>query len=784
MKFNNRNPKPPKMRICASIIVFVLSLFPGISVHASDNSLCARVKIEIKQELTLERQAFDAHMRINNGLTNLALENVKVVVKFSDKDGNPVSATNDPYDTSAIFFIRVDTMDGINDVNGAGEVAPSSAADIHWLIIPAPGAAEENPRGTLYYVGATLTYTIGGEEHVTEVSPDYIYVKPMPELVLDYFLPKDVYGDDAFTFEIEPPVPFSLGVRVKNNGFGVARDLKIESAQPKIVENENQLLIGFTITGSEVNGEPWTDSLLVDFGDIEPNKCGTARWTMECTLSGKFVEFTADFTHSDELGGELTSLVDAVNTHFLIHDVFVDMPGRDNIKDFLAKDGDSITVYESDGVDTGVTDQSSLSSLAHVSTSGTVEVYKLKTPVTQGFMYISLGDPTNGRKVIKKVIREDGKELDPANAWIHKERKQDHSWRYLFKLFDFNTPGRYQVIFDEPEAGPPAPVLEFIPDRTVNVGERISFIVHATNPDGTIPLIGANNIPDGAQFWDRGDGYGVFDWTPTEEDTGLHKILFYASNGELTDSQNATIIVGSGLDTDHDGLPDDIEFDNQCTYKTNPDSDGDGLKDGEEDVNKNGTVDVKETDPCAFDTDGDGLSDGKEVLIHHTDPLKVDTDGDGWSDYDEVLAGSDPLDEMSKPNTLTLPGDITQDGSVDGKDLILLAGALGIHKGQTGYIALADLNEDNVIDQKDTEIFAMVFSLRKGEAYYIKRADFNRDGAVDGRDLSLISKAFGESMGNSGYDPAFDLNSNGLIDAMDIRLFLCAFGTKNTSGSP
>ncbi|MBI5787698.1 MAG: hypothetical protein HZA78_02430 [Candidatus Schekmanbacteria bacterium] len=47
-------------------------LFPVISFAA--DSLCATVKIEISQELTLERQGFEAHMRINNGLTNISLE--------------------------------------------------------------------------------------------------------------------------------------------------------------------------------------------------------------------------------------------------------------------------------------------------------------------------------------------------------------------------------------------------------------------------------------------------------------------------------------------------------------------------------------------------------------------------------------------------------------------------------------------------------------------------------------------------------------------------------------
>lgn len=49
------------------------------------DSLCAEVKIEIAQELTLERQAFEAHMRINNGLTHLTLEDVSVTVNVTEK---------------------------------------------------------------------------------------------------------------------------------------------------------------------------------------------------------------------------------------------------------------------------------------------------------------------------------------------------------------------------------------------------------------------------------------------------------------------------------------------------------------------------------------------------------------------------------------------------------------------------------------------------------------------------------------------------------------------------
>ena len=204
------------------------------AARAVGESLCAQVKIEIDQKLTLERQAFDAHMRIHNGLPNIALESVDIDVTFADGDGNPVVATSNSANTNALFFISLDTQENISDVSGAGRVEPQTTADVHWLIVPAPGAGGQNALGTKYLVGAKLAYRMGGVEQVVDVMPDYIFVKPMPILQLDYFLPHDIYADDAFTDPIEPPVPFSLGVRVRNTGFGAARELKIDSGQPKI----------------------------------------------------------------------------------------------------------------------------------------------------------------------------------------------------------------------------------------------------------------------------------------------------------------------------------------------------------------------------------------------------------------------------------------------------------------------------------------------------------------------------------------------------------------------
>jgi outer membrane protein OmpA-like peptidoglycan-associated protein/opacity protein-like surface antigen len=83
-------------------------------------------------------------------------------------------------------------------------------------------------------------------------------------------------------------------------------------------------------------------------------------------------------------------------------------------------------------------------------------------------------------------------------------------------------------------------------------------------------------------------------------------------------------------DTDGDGLMDGEEVNTYYTNPLNPDTDADGLKDGDE-------VHKYKTDPNKADTDGDGLNDGDEVLKYKTDPVKVDTDGDVLNDGDEVM---------------------------------------------------------------------------------------------------------------------------------------------------
>lgn len=537
----------------------LLCLMPVLG-DAAEDAVCARVKIEIVQELTLERQGFDAQMKIHNTLEGVDLTDVAVQVNFMDENGLVVLASSDPGDTNARFFIQISNQENISNVSGTGTVQGGTIATINWLIIPAPGAAGTTSFGKKYLVGATLTYKMGAEPQTVEVTPDVITVKPMPLLGLDYFLTRDVEGDDPLTAPIEPIVPFTLGVRVKNTGLAPAKSLKIDSAQPKIIENNQGLLINFQLTGSSLNDLPAENTLLLNFGDIAPSTAKMGRWIMESSLSGKFTEFTARFSHADELGGTLTSLIQSVNPHFLLRDVRVDAAGRDILRDFLAEDADgSLKVYESDTTDSPVQNISAQASLTSGGSNNGIATYQLSAPSIGGFFFIKKPDPFNGTQALGSITRSDNKVMAPENVWLSRTRNKDtKEWEYWVNFFDFNSPGVYRMEFIAPPAVATAPQMDFVADRTIKEGERTSFVVQASGMTGA-PSLTAAPLPTGATFIAESQlnalTSSIFDWTPATGQAGNYLIVYTASHNGLSSTRSARITVESNDPPPGPGVP-------------------------------------------------------------------------------------------------------------------------------------------------------------------------------------------------------------------------------------
>lgn len=106
-------------------------------------------------------------------------------------------------------------------------------------------------------------------------------------------------------------------------------------------------------------------------------------------------------------------------------------------------------------------------------------------------------------------------------------------------------------------------------------------------------------------------------------------------------------LAGGSIDSDGDGLLDKDE----PTYGTDPydpDTDKDGLTDGEE------VLKIK-TNPLDPDSDMDGLKDGAEVQTYKTNPLDRDTDKGGVADGHEVIEdNTNPLNPADDLQLFTL----------------------------------------------------------------------------------------------------------------------------------
>jgi len=127
---------------------------------------------------------------------------------------------------------------------------------------------------------------------------------------------------------------------------------------------------------------------------------------------------------------------------------------------------------------------------------------------------------------------------------------------------------------------------------------------------------------------------------------------YYASGANdayATVGLGLTFVSGAGSsDNDNDGLTKSQEKVYGTDYE-NPDTDGDGIKDGDE-------IFAIKTDPKKSDTDGDGLPDGEEINKFSTDPKKSDSDNDGLSDSAEIN------DSKTDPNKADSDGDKINDG--------------------------------------------------------------------------------------------------------------------------
>ena len=420
----------------------------------------AAVRLRIDQEAVMTRTAFAATLDISNGLAS-TLEGLQVSIFIVDQ-----RTGNDAGDRFALSALTLSNI--VADTSGLWAIPARSTGTAKWTLLPNDLAAPTSQ--TRYSVGGTFSYLLNGQRVSTTMTPAMITVYPDAALTVQYFHQRDVYSDDPWTPQIEPSIPFDLGVMVTNTGAGVAQDLTITSAQPKIVENEKGLLIDFQIVSAQVGNQPVARSLQIDFGDIQPGQTVVGRWQLTSTLQGQFTDYEASFTHVTGLGDLRTSLIKSLSIHELIHTVMDTAPGADTLFDFLTNDipdPQSLpdTVYLTDGTVQPVGIGSVVTPPAHPGPGAREVTVGVSMP--SGYGYLLLDDPNPDPTTMKLggVRRPDGTYVPfGSNVWT-----TDRTFTIPFQrptvenkihIFDHDGPARTpSCTCRSTRPGPPSPPL-------------------------------------------------------------------------------------------------------------------------------------------------------------------------------------------------------------------------------------------------------------------------------------------------------------------------------------
>ena len=100
---------------------------------------------------------------------------------------------------------------------------------------------------------------------------------------------------------------------------GKASNLKIASSQPEIIENKKGLLVDFSIIGARFGNEHTTNTLNINFGDVEARSNKIGVWDLVSTLRGNFYNFSATFEYRGPINDDRLSLVESVDIFELTH---------------------------------------------------------------------------------------------------------------------------------------------------------------------------------------------------------------------------------------------------------------------------------------------------------------------------------------------------------------------------------------------------------------------------------------------------------------------------------
>ncbi len=188
-----------------------------------------------------------------------------------------------------------------------------------------------------------------------------------------------------------------------------------------------------------------------------------------------------------------------------------------------------------------------------------------------------------------------------------------------------------------------------------------TFALIGAGPDGSLGT--ADDVtPTGGALSYRDTTNTAFLTFPQDLPPNLYRLTVSAPLADLAGNVIAAAVetqfrVFGFLDSDGDGVPDDLEAPLGLDPH-NPDTNGNGVRDGNEDFDRDGLPNAFEIaygfDPGRADSNGngtpdkdedpdfDGLTNAQEAA-NGTNPFSSDSDGDGFDDATEIASGTSPI---------------------------------------------------------------------------------------------------------------------------------------------
>ena len=301
----------------------------GSAYNAADvqaqQGICASVTVQLtKQTLTAEREDFIATLTIDNAQST-PLTSLSVALVFTlGGAANAMQLVAANFTSNDLFSIQLTSIGGLasGGIGGDGTISAGGMGTIVWTVLPyAIAAPSYSP--VLYSVSGRFSYAQNGVPYIVPLLPATITVHPTPVLLLDYFLPRVVYGDDPFTALVEPSVPFAVGLLLSNVGYGSLLSLTLQSSPPVILENTKGLLVSFSLLSTSLDDAFAASTATLSAGTIEAGTVLDYRDTFSVSLMGTFVSYNLTLSESLASGNKRLALVQRLTEHLLVQAVYI-----------------------------------------------------------------------------------------------------------------------------------------------------------------------------------------------------------------------------------------------------------------------------------------------------------------------------------------------------------------------------------------------------------------------------------------------------------------------------